>query len=55
VYLLSELTACTCWIGALAMIEADREVNESLQDEAPRPNLFSSKYFVAPEKFAIVE
>jgi hypothetical protein len=40
------------------MIETGREVNESLQDEAPRPTSFHPslfQYFVAPEKFAIVE
>jgi len=55
---LLELTARTYRIGALAMIETDRKVNEGLQEKSPRPNLpcpVLFQYFVALEIFAVVE
>jgi len=40
------------------MIETDREVNKSLQEEPPGPDLFRPslfQYFMALEKLAVVE
>ena len=57
-YPLLELTAGTCRICALAMIETDREMNKSLQEEPPGPDLFRPsffQYFMALEKLAVVE
>ena len=57
-YPLFELTPCTWGVSALAVIETDREVNEGLEKESPRPDFFCPslfQHFMALEKLAVVE